>query len=72
MSGNDWQQGDRHVTCRDVIVRVTQPGGHHLDQDFTGAGFVQIELEDLELAGLAQENRCSGFHRGASSLWVGT
>lgn len=37
------------VSGREVVVRVAQAAGHHLDADLTGPGVVDLQLDDLVL-----------------------
>ena len=45
-----------------VVVGVAQAGGGKLDLDLAGAGVLQLEVDDLVLAGGLPDNCAAGLH----------
>src|SRR5262249_49120805 len=53
--------GRRHVALENVVVGVAQPGGGHLDQNFAGAGRVELEFLDRPPAADVVQDRSPSF-----------
>jgi hypothetical protein len=52
----------RHVARDHVIVRVTQPRGHDLDEYLVGLRLVEVDLGDLPLPRLGEQDGRFGLH----------
>ena len=54
--------GRRHVAFEDVVVGVAQSGGGHLDQNFAGPRWIQLELLDGPRAADVVQDGCAALH----------
>jgi hypothetical protein len=63
------ERANRLIAGYIVVIRMTEPRGHHLDEYLAVPGRIQVDLRDLPLSGLLPEQRGSCLHQ-PSSAWT--